>query len=352
MDCISVFNAGFHNVIASSGTAFTEIQTKLLSRFSKKIVVNFDPDTAGAAAAERSLGLLVGEDFEIRVLTLEQGFDPDLFIRRKGAPAYADALKNSQKYFDYLIERARRQFPVRTAEGKVKAVNYLLPHIQRVRSRIARDEIAAEIAQKLQIDSAVLRQELRHVAGARASTRLAGAARSDLTDAERVLIRALAGSTNGSAVADEKPAHAPSGTSRLPSREGDDPEFDPQRQAHFALASERLHEGLPAEAFLEKLRLVFEQGQDPLSLDLPEPERRLLAMALIEEQEQLTPELLHATLDALRRRKLVQRQRELKSLIAEAEQKQDAARLEQLLREKLEIDKALRAVDEVPQEKV
>jgi len=172
MDCISVFNAGFHNVIASSGTAFTEIQTKLLSRFSKKIVVNFDPDTAGAAAAERSLGLLVGEDFEIRVLTLEQGFDPDLFIRRKGADAYKQALRNSQKYFDYLIERARRQFPVRTAEGKVKAVNYLLPHIQRVSSRIARDEIAAEISQKLQIDSAVLRQELRHVAGARASTRL------------------------------------------------------------------------------------------------------------------------------------------------------------------------------------
>ena len=56
MDCISVYNAGCHNVIASSGTAFTEIQAKLLSRFSKKIVVNFDPDTAGAAAAERSLG--------------------------------------------------------------------------------------------------------------------------------------------------------------------------------------------------------------------------------------------------------------------------------------------------------
>ena len=109
----------------------------------------------------------MSEDFEIRVLTLDQGFDPDLFIRRKGREAYEQALRNSQKYFDYLIERARNQFPVRTPEGKVKAVNYLLPHIQRVASRIARDEIAAEVAQKLQIDSTVLRQELRHVAGAR-----------------------------------------------------------------------------------------------------------------------------------------------------------------------------------------
>ncbi len=91
MDCISVYNAGFHNVIASSGTAFTELQARLLGRFSKNIVVNFDPDTAGAAAAERSLALLVSEDFQIKVLTLEAGFDPDLYIRRKGA----DGLRRS-----------------------------------------------------------------------------------------------------------------------------------------------------------------------------------------------------------------------------------------------------------------
>ena len=84
MDCISVYAAGFHNVIASSGTAFTELQARLLGRFSKNVVVNFDPDTAGAKATERTLGLLVEEEFQIKVLTLETGFDPDLFIRRKG----------------------------------------------------------------------------------------------------------------------------------------------------------------------------------------------------------------------------------------------------------------------------
>ncbi|MGA2346046.1 MAG: CHC2 zinc finger domain-containing protein, partial [Candidatus Sulfotelmatobacter sp.] len=84
MDCISVYAAGMHNVIASSGTAFTELQAKLLGRFSKNVVVNFDPDTAGAKAAERTIGLLVEEEFQIKVLTLEQGFDPDLYIRRKG----------------------------------------------------------------------------------------------------------------------------------------------------------------------------------------------------------------------------------------------------------------------------
>jgi DNA primase len=126
MDCISVHAAGFHNVIASSGTAFTEMQAKLLGRFSRNVVVNFDPDTAGAKATERTLSLLIEEEFHIKVLTLEQGFDPDLFIRRKGKDAYGEALRGSQKYFDYLIDRARTHFPVRSAEGKVKAVNYLL----------------------------------------------------------------------------------------------------------------------------------------------------------------------------------------------------------------------------------
>ena len=172
MDCISVYAAGLHNVIASSGTAFTEPQARLLGRFSKKIVVNFDPDTAGAAAAERSLALLVSEDFEIKVLTLEAGFDPDLYIRRKGVNAYTDALGHSQKYFDYLIERARALHPVRTPEGKVKALNYLLPHIQRVPSRIVRDELANEISHRLGIESSVLRQELRHAATGRSAARV------------------------------------------------------------------------------------------------------------------------------------------------------------------------------------
>src|SRR5215469_5635666 len=105
MDCISVYSAGFHNVIASSGTAFSEAQVKLLARFSKQLFVNFDPDTAGAAATDRSLATLVEEEFNIWILRLETGFDPDLFIRRNGPKAYAAALKGAANYFDYLISR-------------------------------------------------------------------------------------------------------------------------------------------------------------------------------------------------------------------------------------------------------
>lgn len=326
MDCISVFAAGFHNVIASSGTAFTEPQVKLLARFSHKIVVNFDPDTAGAAAAERSLGLLVGEDFEIKVLTLEQGFDPDLYIRRKGAAAYGAALKSAPRYFDYLIDRARTLFPPRTPEAKVKAVNYLMPHVQRVPNRIVRDGLADEIAQKLGIDSAVLRQELKHVATDRATTQVKVPAQSQITQAERILIRALATASD-----------LAEGTTS--SREGTDEAFDPARQARFYLKDERLHEGASCEALIEKL--LANDGQDPMAAASTEEEKRLLAEVLLDEQEEMTPELLEGAALALRRRGLERRQREIRQQIAEAERKGDMEALNWLLREKVMVDRAL-----------
>ncbi len=290
MDCISVYAAGFHNVIASSGTAFTELQAKLLGRFSKNVVVNFDPDTAGARATERTLGLLVEEEFNIKVLTLETGFDPDLFIRRKGKDAYGAALKNSQKYFDYLIDRARAMFPARNSESKVKAVNHLLPHIQRVPSRIVRDELALEISQKLGIDSAVLRQELKHAATTRSATQVKATAEAQVTGAERVLIRALASATEMQA-----------GGTRSSARDGADEEFDPARQAQYALQSERLYEGLASQSLMEALLEAGTETADVMALPKTDEDRRLLASILMHEEEELTPETVEGAVRALRR---------------------------------------------------
>ncbi len=304
MDCISVYAAGFHNVIASSGTAFTELQARLLGRFSKNIIVNFDPDTAGARATERTLGLLVEEEFNIRVLTLETGFDPDLFIRRKGKDAYGAALKNAQKYFDYLIDRARAQFGARSAESKVKAVNYLLPHIQRVPSRIARDELAMEISQKLGIDSALLRQELKHAATSRSATAVQAPAEAQVTSAERVLVRALASAREMQA----------SGT-RSSARDGAEEEFDPARQAQFALAAERLHEGLASESLMAALMEADAEGIDPLELARSEEDRRLLASILMNDEEELTPDTVEGAIRALRRIHLERQQGEVQRAV-------------------------------------
>lgn len=190
VDSISVFEAGYENVIATSGTAFSEPQVRLLGRFTKQVIVNFDPDTAGAAATERSLAMLVEEDFRIKVLTLEPGFDPDLFIRRKGAAAYGQALRDAPDYFPYLISRAAGMFPVKTPEGKAKAVEFLLPHIKRVPTAIVRDELASNVAQRLGIDSALMRQELRHAATNRGA-QFKSPSLATVPERERLLIRAI-----------------------------------------------------------------------------------------------------------------------------------------------------------------
>ena len=121
-------------------------------------------------------------------------------------------------------------------------MNYLLPHIQRVPSRIVRDELAHEIAQKLGIDSAVLRQELRHAAGTRATSAVKAPAEAQVTDAEKVLIRALA------SVRQMQP-----GEEHLSARDGAEEEFDPARQAQFVLQNEGLHRGLATESLAESL---------------------------------------------------------------------------------------------------
>jgi DNA primase len=329
MDCISVYAAGFHNVIASSGTAFTELQARLLGRFSKNVVVNFDPDTAGAKATERTLGLLVEEEFQIKVLTLEAGFDPDLFIRRKGKDAYGEALKHSQRYFHYLIERAQNQFPIRSAEGKVKALNHLLPHIQRVPSRIVRDELAREISQKLGIDSAVLRQELKHAAANRSTASVKAPIEAQVTDAEKLLIRAL---TSASEIQTSE--------EHFSAREGAEEEFDPARQAHFVLTNERLHIGLATESLIETLLNSSAESSDVMELPLPDSDRNLLAAILLKEDEELTAQRLDGAVRALRRihlrRKLEHVQRQL-----QATRNQEPGQLQALLEEKLRLKRAL-----------
>ena len=329
LDCISVFAADFHNVIASSGTAFTELQARLLGRFSKNVIVNFDPDTAGARATERTLGLLLEEEFNIRAVTLEAGFDPDLFIRRKGPDAYRQALKSSQRYFDFLIERARAQFPVRGAEGKVNAVKFLLPYIHRIPSRIVRDEVAGEIAQKLGIDSAVLRQELKHAAATRSSSALKATPEAQVTDAERLLVRALASASQMQASEEHVSA-----------RDGAEEEFDPARQARFALRNDKLHLGLATESLIETLLNHTREAADVMELPFSEADRNLLAAILLKEDEPLSAERLEAAVRALRRIQLRRRFAEVQQQLKNT-RGQEPGQLQALLEERVRLKRAL-----------
>ncbi len=313
MDCISVFLRGIQNVIATSGTAFTEQQAAILKRHTSNIVVNFDPDSAGANAAEKSIALLTQEGFSIRIVTLEDGLDPDRFIRERGVEAYMGAIRGARPQADYLIERARNQFPGASAEQKVKAMNFLLPHIRRMPEKLAREQFAQDAAQKLGIDSAVLREELRQAALKRRERVEAKAGAQ--TEVERVLLRALAGT---------------------------DPENAPTRR----LAAEAIA-GQPTwfehlVSFQALQALVNRQSHDPMEAVEDEAQRGLLAEALLGETRPPEPAEVQGAIQEIEERWIESRLREVRAGIAEAERRGDGAELAVLTRKKLELDRALR----------
>ena len=313
MDCISVYMAGIHNVVAVSGTAFTEAQVRLLARFTKRVIVNFDPDAAGSNAAEKSIALLTEEDFDVKIVTLEGGLDPDRFVREHGIQAYGAALRNAKRYSDYLIERARQLFPGHAAEAKVKALNFLLPHIRRMAHPIRRSQFADDAANKLGIDSALMRQELKQAAAQRTESIPAHRA-EPVTETERILLRALVL-----------------------------PEGDPIRElAAGSLASHP--EWIADLATADLLDALANAPAPPNPLDAAHSNelRAHLAHTLDHAPAESDPLQVEGALETLAVRSLERRQRELRNLIAEADRRGDKEALERLMAEKVEIDRKLR----------
>jgi DNA primase len=313
MDCISVYLRGIQNVIATSGTAFTEMQVNTLKRHTTQLAVNFDPDAAGANAAEKSISLLTEEGFDLKIVTLEDGLDPDRYIRERGLEAYVKAIRGARRQADYLIERARQQFPGQSAEQKVKAMNFLLPHIRRIPQKLVRDQFAADAAQKLGIDSAVLREELRQAALKRQDHIEVKA--SALTEVERVLLRALAVV---------------------------DPEFEQVRRMAAQALTERpaLFEALPCCSAL--VELAQRQAADPMEAVQDEGQRARLAEALLGETKSPGVGEVFSALQEIQERAIGAQLRAIRAQITEAERRADHAETAVLTQQKLELDRALR----------
>jgi DNA primase len=277
------------------------------------VVLNFDPDQAGANAAEKTIALLVEEGFEVRVVTLEGGLDPDRYIKERGMAAYSEAVRGAARYADYLIERARTLFQARTPESKVKALNMLLPHIRRVPNPIARSDFAENAAQKLGIESSLMRQELRQAAAQRLESVRAAQPRA-VTEVERILLCVLVL-----------------------------PEADSARQ----LAAERL--GANPEWFAElgsaAVMEVLVSGpapENPFEAAPDEGSRALLASALHGGGEEDLATKVEGALDSLHDKYLERRLRELRVQMAEAQRRGDEAMLMRLAQEKLRVDKELK----------
>ncbi|MGC1483264.1 MAG: DNA primase [Candidatus Acidiferrum sp.] len=319
MDAIAVARAGISNVVASCGTSLAEPQIKLLSRFTKRVIVNYDPDNAGQAATERSVSLLLEQDFEVRVLALpsvgDKKADPDLFIRERGVEEYTKLLKDAPPYVDYLIARARKM-DLTTGEGKRRAVNFLLPYVQKIPNTILRSEWATRIAQQLHLDEPVLRAALSKAATQRHSElkiqpELVGRSAKPV---ERRLIRMLA------------------------EAEG----F--RRELAQRLQASQLYHGLETEKVFAVL-IVASLADEPMqatevAAQLEERDRRILFEILFEEASEPTWEEAISCVEALQHR---QAERELADVQRSIEANPPVTEMRGLLEKKQDLMRRLAA---------
>jgi DNA primase len=312
MDAIAVARAGVGNVVASCGTSLAEPQIKLLSRFTQRVVVNFDPDAAGQAATERSVVLLLEKELDVRVLALPGGADPDKFIQMNGVEAYKKLLMQSPPYLDYLIARARKM-DRSTATGKLAAVNFLLPFVARLPNRLLRSEWATRIASELQVDEPVWRELLRKAALER---RAAVSPKAELLTppvkrAERQLIRMLF-------------------------------EADPFRhELAQQIANEGLHHGMETRAIFEVLIAATLNGEagvrpDPAELGkrLEDKDRRVMFEVLFEAFPEPTWPEAESCLQFLRQRPV---SAELAELQQRIEANPPAAELIRMIQRRMEL---------------
>jgi DNA primase len=319
MDCISVASAGVDHVVATCGTSLTEGQIRLLARFARRVVVNYDPDTAGRAATERSLTLLLEEGLEAKVLALPEGLDPDAFIKTEGAAAYKGRLAAAPSYIDYLTERTVAQHPLDTPEGRAAVAKALIPVLAKVSDRILRGLLTENLLARIQLFDPILRREVLRSVGLgqpepsyrdRQVTTV-----SKVTPAERKLLQAMLESAE---LADE---------------------LQPR------LLIESLMAGLTTESIFKRLLEERARGEkiDPVTFGqgLAAEDQKILFELVMDMGEPPVRGEVLGCVQALKKRQVERQGEKVQLQIQAAERQKDTATLAQLLREKAILAKEL-----------
>ena len=321
-DLAQVWQAGVQPVVASSGTALTVTQGRLLKRFAQKIVLSFDPDAAGQGAAARSSELLVAEGFQVNVALLPQGSDPDTFIRNDGGRAYIERLKSSRSYLEFLLDRAAERVDLNRPDGRRAFIGQMLTVAATIPDAAARDQFADRLAHKARITESVVRDEIRKAAAAKKTEPPAVSLPSSvrMLDAEQGLLWALV----------NRPVE---GLAALAQLEADD-EVGLISAPVFALA--RSLADMPADVLPELLRERLSEG-----------ERALVARAAAREAAAPPSDCVHA----LKRRRLERERAEVQNEIDRLQAGTRAGantdqRLADLWAKKLELLQRLEALKE------
>jgi DNA primase len=308
MDVIGVYASGVKEVVASCGTALTTQQVQSVRRHSANMALNFDPDSAGAAASEKSIQMLLAEQMRVRIVALEGGLDPDEFIREHGSERYRQCVGSAKNYFHWLADRARTRHDMRSAEGRVAAFQFLLPAIQGLADKIERGAVVNDVAAYLQVEPGLVLEQFRKMAVDRRERVLPAPVLQPLRHLDRILLHAL-----------------------ISSPEAREAWLAELRQMRAAAAS-------PAQRIYAALFSVADAGQvtfAELHARLNEEDQKLLCHNLLREEEVTSLEEAAACMDQLRHEERASYIHELKARVRDAERTgnmQEALRLAQELR--------------------
>lgn len=319
MDFVVPFQQGVTNLVASLGTSLTPQQVELLGRYTREVVVSYDPDSAGLAAVQRSLDLFLEGDFRVRVLRLPEGQDPDTYVRASGAAAYRERAEAAVPYLEFVLDAAIRDHgALDDPKNKVQVMNTVLPYLARLPSAVERSDYVFRFARRLGIEDRQLLAETRRAAQQRRG-RLdeESMARAQLMKpAEKKLLQLLLG-------------HGQLQERVLP------------------LCRRQDFEGLAGEKIFAVLLDDYGQGRMSSYADLHrrfagEPEQALLAQLEMEEMpESPSAGTAESYLSALRTMSLTTYKQQIVQKIAEAAGRNDEETITRLLQQRVAVDREL-----------
>ena len=321
-DCLVPYQHGIRNVVASLGTSLTQNQTRLLGRYTRNVIINYDPDLAGTAAAMRSIDLFLEMGFRANVLQLPQGSDPDTFLRLEGRKAYLEKMKSSQSYLDFALARfiSQHKNPF-GPRGKEEIVSKILPYLGKIPNRIERAEYVTRVASCLEIDGALIVAEMNkrpRIGNVQSGLNL-HRMEDKVTPSEAVLINALFDSEWTKVAFKELEAHLFEGLST-------------ERIFEAAL---RLYSESKKTSVVNLRGLVAEDDQDLLE-----------SLALRESGFPLSEELIKNSALALRKKQYERLSLQIQNKIQSSKgNDSDSARTDELLVEKEKIHKKIRQLE-------
>ncbi|OGU31689.1 MAG: DNA primase [Ignavibacteria bacterium GWA2_35_9] len=163
MDLISLFQAGIKNVVAVSGTALTEEQVQLLSRYTKNVVLLFDADTAGIKASMRSIELLLKKDVEVKIAALPGGEDPDSFINNYGKEKFEEIISYAQNFLEYQSGYFEKQGMFNDPAKMTEAIRELVKSAALINDELKRNLLIKTIAKNFSLREILIENELEKI---------------------------------------------------------------------------------------------------------------------------------------------------------------------------------------------